>query len=98
MQVERSGNAVFGACLPLEFQELREVLVLADNRCARVCRTVQIRRDDFEVWGVKAEESLHLVITSTQLCGVFTRPVRDCGASVADVTWRHRDGAHPRAS
>ena len=63
------------------------MLGLADDDGARVCRSEQLRRDDVEVWGLEAEEGNHLVIPSTQLCGVFAGPVRDCGACVAHVVW-----------
>ena len=78
---------MFRAGLSLKLQQLREVLRLADDRSARIRRSVQLRRDDVEVRSAEAEESCQLVIASAKLCGVFTRPVRYSGAGVTHVVW-----------
>ena len=87
VKIEWGGDAVFRAGLSLKLQQLREVLRLADDRSARVRRSVQRRRDDVEVRSAEAEESCQLVIASAKLCGVFTRPVRYSGAGVTHVVW-----------
>jgi hypothetical protein len=89
VKVEWIGDAVFWACLPLKLQELRKVLGLTDDRSARIRRSVQLRRDDVEVWRSKAEEGCQLVIASAELCGVFTGPVRYSGANVTHVVRGH---------
>lgn len=95
VKVEWGGDAVFRAGLSLKLQQLREVLGLADDRSARIRRSVQLRRDDVEVRGSEAEEGCQLVIASAKLCGVFTRPVRYSGAGVTHVVRGNRDIAHP---
>jgi len=56
VQIERGGDAMGGARFASQVEKLREMLVFANHRSARIRRTIQVRRHDVEVWGLEAEE------------------------------------------
>jgi hypothetical protein len=77
LEGERIGYTVLFTDLALQVEQLMEVMTLTDDHRGGAGCAILFPGNEVQVRCMKVEEGMKLLVSSTQLIGMLTRPVGD---------------------